>query len=189
MKFFACLTLLLVVYACSSENEAAIRAKGLERSLNYSGDNLDSLIIYLEFLNQDGLTKDSSVYWELVKIGEPAIPILIENLTNSSRTQCTSICRKDGPLTVGDVSYNALNEIAEFPAAAVTGYQFCTFDENGCSVFYEYLYDEENKQDLKSKCKEFYKRATFETAALDSSEMTPIRKNYKLTEKLTLKDY
>lgn len=151
--------------------------------------NIDSLILELEFLDQDGYTKDSSAYWEIVQIGEPAIPYLIQNITNRTRTNCTSICREDGTLTIGDISYAALNSIAEFPPFLVTGIQFCVIDTNGCGSFTEYLYNDENKKQLQAKCQDFYNRVTFKWVKMDSIEITSGHQAYGLTEKLKLDDY
>lgn len=196
MKPSLFIVLVIVLLSCSEtietpkqEISSAHSGKTQKSDIVFKDDTIDSLILELEFLDQDGYTKDSSAYWELVKIGEPAIPYLIENITNNTRTKCSSICREDGTLTIGDISYSALNKIADFPAFLVTGIQFCVIDMNGCGSFSEYLYNDENKEHLQSKCRDFYNRVSFKTVKLDSIEITAGHLTYGLTEKLKLEDY
>lgn len=147
----------------------------------------DSLISQLTNKEITSLDSNNSVYWEIIKRGEKSIPLLIESLCDTTQTNIYDKCKR-GYLTIGDVSYFALEEIAEFPAFLVTKIQFCTVDvENNCWSFYDYLYNNENKPQFQKMVSDFYKSNVYIFKKFKKDEMNPARTKFKITGKLYLK--
>jgi uncharacterized protein len=145
----------------------------------------DSLISQLANKEITSLDSNNSVYWEIIKRSEKSIPSLIESLCDTTLTSIYDKC-KGGYLTIGDVSYFALEEIAEFPAFLVTKIQFCTIDD-GCWSFYDFMYLQENKLEFQKMVRDFYKSNDYKFKKFKKDEMNPARTKFKITGKLYLK--
>lgn len=144
----------------------------------------DSLISQLASKEITSLDSNNSVYWKLIKRGEQSIPLLIESLCDTTLTSIYDKC-KGGYLTIGDVSYFALEEIAEFPAFLVTKIQFCTIVD-GCWSFYDYLFLQENKLEFQKMVRDFYNSNDYKFKKFKKDEMNPARTKFNITEKLKL---
>lgn len=125
-------------------------------------------------------------YWKIVQQGKQIIPDLIESLTDTTGTQIFDYCKK-GNLNIGEVAYFALNEIAEFPIATVTQNQFDTF-EDGCWIFFDYLFDNQNKPRFKEKMESFYQKKTYQFVAFSKTELTECQKHFKIKGKYKLRN-
>lgn len=158
----------------------------INTQLNGVNVEVDSLINELKRVKSYS-APESNAYWKLVKIGEPAIPQLIENLDNPQQTNCFDVCKGFKPLTVGDLALFTLEEIAEFPPSLVTQIQFCTLDENGCGGWTEFSYDPENKDFIKEKWREFYELTSYEKTEIPSEKRTKAHLKFEITHELSLK--
>lgn len=146
----------------------------------------DSLVLNLSDKNITVLDTNAVFYWEMIKRGEKSIPILIDCLSDTTLTNIYDKCKK-GYLTVGDICYFALDEIAEFPAFLVTNIEFCTIDvENNCWSFYYYLFENQNKPQFKIMVREFYTSNDYYFKLFKKDEMTPERIKFNITGKLEL---
>ena len=102
-------------------NENTLNVEQLYISLNIEKYPIskDSLISELRNMKTDTLDCSADVYWKIIKRGKEYIPLLIEGLTDTTKTNIYNYCKK-GKLNTGEVCYFALEEIAEFPAYAVS---------------------------------------------------------------------
>jgi hypothetical protein len=139
----------------------------------------DSLISQLAEMKTDTLDCSADVYWKIVKKGKKSIPLLIESLTDTTMTNVYDHC-KNGKLSVGEVSYFALEELAEFPAFVVTHIQFDVIDEHGCWNFFDYLFDNKNKPEFQKMVRTFYQTNTYKYEEFKKSELTDCYKKYKI---------
>jgi hypothetical protein len=64
------------------------------------------------------------VYWSIVKLGKPALPLLIELIADSSKTAVVRPCSKEN-LALGDLAFKVADEIASLPLFQITHMQFC----------------------------------------------------------------
>lgn len=139
----------------------------------------DSLISQLAKMTSDTLDCSAEVYWRIIQRGKKSIPLLIESLTDTTMTNIYNHCKK-GRLNIGEVSYFALGEIADFPAAAVTHMQFDVFD-NGCWIFYEYFFDNKNKPKYQKLVETFYQTNQYTFEKFNKTELNDCYKKYKIT--------
>ncbi len=146
----------------------------------------DSLISQLTNMKTDTLNCSAEVYWKIIKRGKESIPLLIESLTDTTKTNIYDQCKKSN-LNVGEVSYFALEEIAEFPAFVVTHIQFDVISE-GCWSFYDYLYDNKNKPEYQKMARSFYQTNTYKYEEFKKSELTDCYKKYKILGKYKWKE-
>jgi hypothetical protein len=146
----------------------------------------DSLISQLAEMITDTLDCSADVYWKIVKRGKESVPLLIESLTDTTMTNIYDYCKK-GTLNVGEVSYFALEEIAEFPAFVVTHMQFDVITD-GCWSFYDYLYDNKNKPEYQEMVRTFYQTNTYKYEEFKKSELTDCYKKYKISGRYKWKE-
>ncbi|MFB9095444.1 hypothetical protein ACFFVF_02860 [Flavobacterium jumunjinense] len=154
----------------------------LETSLAFENSK-DSLITLLPEMKSNSLDCNANIYWRIIKRGKTSIPLLIESLTDTTMTNVYSNC-KNGKLNVGEISYFALEEIAEFPAFAVTNIQFDVIDKNGCWSFFDYLFDNRNKKQYQKMARDFYKSNEYAYEKFDKKELKECRKKYQIEGKL-----
>jgi len=133
-------------------------------------------------MKTDTLDCSAVAYWKIVKRGRESIPYLIESLTDTTLTNIYNRC-KNGKLNVGEVSYFALQEIADFPEFVVTQIQFDFDDQNGCWNFYDYLYDNKNKPMYQKMVRTFYQTNEFVFVESSKSELTACYKKYGIVGK------
>lgn len=149
----------------------------------------DSLIAELANMTTDTLDCNAETYWKIIGKGKPYIPLLIESLTDTTPTNIYHGCKK-GNLNIGELSYFALEEIADFPAFVVTQIQFDVISiEDGwsCWSFYDYLFNDQNKKEYQTKVKSFYEKSEFEFVEYPDSLITECMKAYSIKGKLEWK--
>ncbi len=154
-------------------------------NINKFNYHKDSLILKLPEMNNDTLDCEADIYWKIIKRGKASIPFLIESITDTTLTNIYDYCKK-GKLTVGEVSYFALNEIAEFPEFSVTHIQFDVV-ENGCWNFFDYLFNTKNKPEFQKMVRSFYHSNTYEYYEFKQTELTECYKKYGILGKYKLK--
>jgi hypothetical protein len=164
-------------------NENTINVEQLYISLNIEKYPIskDSLISELCYMKTDTLDCSADVYWKIIKRGKEYIPLLIEGLTDTTKTNIYNYCKK-GKLNTGEVCYFALEEIAEFPAYVVTHIEFDLITD-GCWNFYEYLYDNKYKQEYQNMVKSFYSNNTYQFEKYTPAELTDCYMKYNITGK------
>ena len=164
-------------------NENTINVEQLYISLNIEKYPIskDSLISELCYMKTDTLDCSADVYWKIIKRGKEYIPLLIEGLTDTTKTNIYNYCKK-GKLNTGEVCYFALEEIAEFPAYVVTHIEFDLITD-GCWNFYEYLYDNKNKPEYQNMVKSFYSNNSYQFNSYAPSELSDCHKKYNITGK------
>lgn len=146
----------------------------------------DSLISQLPRMQTTHLDCAADVYWKIIKRGKASIVPLIESLTDTTETTIYDPC-KNGRLTIVEVAYFALEEIAEFPAFAVTHIQFDYFNGD-CWSFFEYLFDHSNKHDYQNKVSTFYQSNQFTYSKFKKSELTACHLQYEIEGKYKLQN-
>ena len=149
----------------------------------------DSLATLLRKMSAERLDSNASAYWHIIQQGERMIPVLLACLTDTSPTSIYDDCKK-GKLNVGEVSYFALEELAEFPTYLITQTQYDLF-ENGCWDFYTYLYNDKNKGEYQKKATDFYttyRKTNFQFQKYTAKELTASRKLYKIEGRLIWKN-
>ena len=77
------------------------------------------LVDSLKYLKSDNLDCNATLYWKIISKGEKAIPFLIDKLNDTIPTNISHSC-KAAKLNVGEVAYFALQQIAFFPAFAIS---------------------------------------------------------------------
>lgn len=145
----------------------------------------DSLIALLPTMKADTFDCTADIYWKIIQRGETSIPSLIESLTDTRMTNIYDNC-KHGKLTVGEVSYFALQEITEFPAFLVTHIQF-DLVVNNCWNFYDYFFDNKNKQEYQKMVRDFYnthKNKKYVFVRYDEQKLNKCQRLYKIEGKL-----
>ena len=109
----------------------------------------------LKTLRSD-ISECNTIYWRVVALGKEAIPILIENISDTSLTKARLPCKKTN-VRAGDICYAALTEIFNIHLFYVTNMQFDVFDEKGCqSGVFEYL--DRERQKFKGQITEYYNK-------------------------------
>ena len=149
----------------------------------------DSLISMLPTMKSDKFDCTADIYWKIIHRGKTSIPMLIESLTDTTMTNMYDDC-KPGKLNIGEVSYFALQEIAEFPAFLVTHIQF-DLVVNGCWNFYSYLFDNRNKKDYQKMVRDFYNAyntSKYVFVKYDKKELNECYRLYKIEGKLRWKE-
>jgi hypothetical protein len=187
MKCSLILLISFLSYGCNNQNKEKIN-NGKEQSIEISqvlGQPKDSLITLLTEMKYDSLDCNSDVYWKIIKRGKASIPLLIESLTDTTMTNVYNPC-KHGKLNVGEISYFALQEIAEFPAFLVTHIQFDLINDNGCWNFYDYLFKNSNKQEYQKMVRDFYTHNKYVYVKFDKRELNECRKHYQIYGKLKM---
>jgi len=146
----------------------------------------DSLVSSLPNMQSYQLDCSADVYWRIIKRGKEAIPVLIESLTDTTLTNVYHRC-KHGRLNVGEIAYFALEEIAEFPTFIVTHYKFDVY-KKGCWNFYEYLFDNRNKNEYRKMVSDFYDSNKFVYSKFNRNDITDCQRKYEIIGKYILKD-
>lgn len=151
----------------------------------------DSLIALLPAMKSNSLDCNADAYWQIISRGRASIPLLIESLTDTTTTNIYNHC-KNGKLNVGDISYFALEEIAEFPAFLVTHKQFDLLYGDGCWTFYDYLFNNTHKKEYQKMARDFYNANEYIFTKFDKQELNrrglnKCRNQYNITGKLKLK--
>jgi hypothetical protein len=165
------------------QNENADSLNKLKTNSNSSeyAISQDSLISQLAEMKTDTLDCSAVVYWKIIRRGKESIPLLIESLTDTTATNFYDRC-KNGKLNIGEVSYFALEEIAEFPIFVITHIQFDVTSE-GCWSFYDYLYDNKNKLEYQKMVRTFYQRSEYKFEEFKKSKLTECHKKYGIIGK------
>lgn len=145
----------------------------------------DSVAALLRGMTAEKLDSSARAYWKIIQQGERMIPILLDCLTDTRPTSVSDDCKK-GKLNVGEVSYFALEELAEFPIYLITQTQY-DLVENGCPNFYTYLFNDNNKSDYQKKAIDFYmafRKTNYQFSKYTANELTVCRKLYKIDGRL-----
>jgi hypothetical protein len=145
----------------------------------------DSVSAQLRSMTAEKLDSSARAYWTIIQQGERMIPVLLACLTDTSPTSVHSECKK-GKLNVGEVSYFALEELADFPTYLVTQTQYDLI-ENDCWNFYTYLFNDKNKSEYQGKARKFYsdyRKTNYQYKKFSKKEITPCRKMYKIEGRL-----
>lgn len=148
----------------------------------------DPLISRFPEIKTREIDSNSTVYWQMVKKGKAAIPALIDGLTDTTETNIYDKCKK-GNLNIGELCFYTLIQIADFPPAAVTDMQFCTFDPNGCSGFDSYLLDNSMKPKFQEKVKTFYAENYYHFDTFKDTELNASQKKYGIRGRYNLVHY
>jgi hypothetical protein len=145
----------------------------------------DSVAALLRGMTAEKLDSSARAYWAIIQQGERMIPILLACLTETSPTSVHSECKK-GKLNVGEVSYFALEELADFPTYLVTNTQYDLI-VNGCPNFYTNLFNDEYKPEYQKKATDFYRtyrKTNLQFSNYTAKELTVCRKLYKIEGRL-----
>lgn len=195
MKNYKILLVALLMLFCSCENYSSLEKnktvndKSIEESVANSQNispKVVSLISQLATMKADTLDCSAEIYWKIIKAGEVSIPFLIESLTDTTMTNIYNKCKQSN-LNVGEVSFFALGEIADFPAYLVTNMRFDELYPAGCWSFYDYIFSNGNKKNYQQMVKEFYAKSTYMSKGYDESELSDCHKFYDIKGKLRLK--
>ncbi len=169
-----------------NSNVLSTNITDLKRPTNSAVKQKDSLISMLPTMQSQTFDCSADTYWKIIKRGKASIPHLIESLTDTTMTNIYDDC-KPGKLNVGEVSYFALEEIAEFPAFVVTHIQF-DLVVNGCWNFYDYFFDNRNKKEYQKMVRNFYNTNKYEYIKYDKKEIKKCYRIYKIEGKLKWKE-
>jgi hypothetical protein len=154
-----------------------------------SGQNTDVKILVdsLQYLKADTLDCNATLYWKIISEGEKAIPFLIDKLTDTTQTNVSHSC-KVTKLNVGEVAYFALQQIAFFPAFAITHIQFDVIYGNGCWSFFDYLFDNANRKDYQNLVRQWYEtnKTKFHTQKISKKKQTACQKKFHIDSYLVL---
>jgi hypothetical protein len=171
----------------SSKGDSKVDNESSTANLADFEKSIDSLISFLPNMKSNSLDCSADIYWRIIRRGKESIPLLIESLNNTTMTHVYHHCKK-GKLNVGEVSYFALEELSEFPAFVVTKIQFDVIDEHGCSSFFDYLFDDKNKNEYQKMVRDFYASNKYVYVNFSAEELTECRKKYKIDRKLKWKE-
>lgn len=145
------------------------------------GQNQDIklMIDSLQYLKTDTLDCKADLYWRIISKGDKAIPFLIDKLSDTTQLNASFAC-KTTRLNVGEISYFALNQIWYFPQFTITHIQFDYTDDKGCWIFYEYLFNNDNKAKYQKLVKEWYtnNKSKFKRQKITKKQQTPCQKQY-----------
>ena len=146
-----------------------------------------SLVDSLGLISENHLDCSSRIYWQVVAKGKLAIPILIDKLNDTTKTNVSFSC-KNAALNVGEVAYLALNEIAELPIFVITQKQFDVV-ENGCWNFYKYLFDNKNKPHFQELVRNWYSinQSNFEMKRIPVNTLSNCQIQYKISSRMIWK--
>jgi hypothetical protein len=191
-------TLFLLLFSCASQSSEKVQVNSENEIVENTESKLvqnfsitkDSLIAELANMKTDTLDCSADVYWKIIGKGKAYIPTLIESLTDTTPTNIYHGCKKE-KLNIGELSYFALEEIADFPAFVVTQIQFDVIEINDgwhCWSFYDYLFDNRNKPEYQEKVKTFYEKSQFEFIEYPDSVITNCMKENSIKGKYKWKD-
>tara|TARA_B100000674_G_scaffold486779_1_gene495953 strand:+ start:570 stop:1163 length:594 start_codon:yes stop_codon:yes gene_type:complete len=144
--------------------------------INWNSKNPEDSTIDPDTVIQCG----DSTYWELTKMQKQIIPSLINNITNTSKTNIPIPCSKD-TLTIGGLAFIILNNIISIPYAQVTKSQWCVIQPgcgfNGVAGFITYVQNQGQK--FQGQLKTWYseREANIETFKHESPSECRIRYN------------
>ncbi len=187
--------IILLSYSATNEPQKPIaKSKSINRLVinktEESGNEFpvsqDSLISQLPSMQTTHLDCTADVYWKIIKRRKASIVPLIESLTDTTETTIYDPC-KNGPLTIGEVAYFALEEIAGFPAFLVTNIQFDYYNGD-CWSFFEYFFDHSNKHDYQKKVWTFYQKNQLKYTKFKKSELTACYLMYEIEGKYKLQN-
>ena len=152
----------------------------LTLSFGQSAD-IKSMVDSLQYLKTDTLDCNASLYWRIVAQGDKAIPFLIDKLNDTALTNISHNC-KTTKLNVGEVAYFALQQIAFFPAFVITQIQFDVFYGNACWSFFDYFFNNANKQHYKDLVRIWYdsNKTKFKTQKISKKSLTECQKKYNI---------
>lgn len=138
------------------------------------------LVDSLKHLKEDTIDCNTDLYWRIIAIGKDAIPPLIDKLTDTSLTNVRWQCKKE-KLNVGEIAQLALVEIAYFPAAKITQWQFDII-ENGCWNFYDYFFNNKNKVHYQNLIKVWYQEQfqNYRAIEIPQKKLSACRLKYNL---------
>ena len=190
MKYFIFIFAILL-FGCSNDDPNKTEFTGDKKpSVDDLGDftkSKDSLISLLPKMKAESLDCNADIYWQIISRGQSSIPLLIESLTDTTITNVYDHCKK-GRLNVAEVSYFALEELAEFPTFLVTQIQYDVYDENGCWSFFDDFFDNRTKKSYQKKVMEFYNYNNYVFVKFNYEELNECRKKYNIYGKLKLKE-
>lgn len=100
-----------------------------------------------------------NIFWDIVKIGKPAIKSLISNMSDTSFSDTYYHGIR---LRTGVIAYIALDQIISIPIAKITGLQFDVFD---CGWYPSglilYINDSSNRQEFQKQIEKYYRSGSF----------------------------
>jgi hypothetical protein len=184
MKTLKITTALLIGFFLNSSARAGITGQFSAAAVP------DSLIMKLAEMKTDTLDSTADIYWQIVLKGKEYIPKLIDCFADTTPTNIYHGC-KGGTLTIGELCFFALDEIADFPAARVMRMQYCVIEmkeDYPCFGWYYNVFDTENKAEFQKKVKLFYEKNEFEFKKLPEKHLTDCQKSLGITGKYYLKD-
>lgn len=151
---------------------------------NELDDNIKKNDFVLKLSNLKSGNLDCSVkeYWELISKGKKSIPLLIENISDTTMSDVYNDCKKER-LNVGELSFFALNEIVELPIYKITKIQFCVFDDQNCWSFYDYLFDNSKKIKLQTDLRNYFLKSKLIFKEYHKSEINDCMKKYSVNGK------
>ena len=138
------------------------------------------LVDSLNYLKEDTIDCNTDLYWRIISKGQDAIPALIDKLTDTSATKVRWHCKKTC-LNVAEIAQFALVEIAYFPAAKITHWQF-DLVENDCWNFYDYFFDNSNKAGYQKLVRSWYQeqRKKYKASEIPKKKLSACRVKYNL---------
>lgn len=152
----------------------------LTLSFGQSSD-IKSMVDSLQYLKVDTLDCNASLYWRIVAQGDKAIPFLIDKLNDTTPRNISNKC-KTPKLNVGEVAFFAVQQIAFFPAFAITHIQFDVIYSNGCWSFFEYFFNNSNKKSYQDLVRQWYdkNKTKFKTEKISKKRLTDCQKLYHI---------
>ncbi len=131
-----------------------------------------------------------SIYWEIVQLGEEAIPHLISIIQDTTKTDIKIPCQ-EGNLTIGTVAFMILDDIISIPYFSVFGIRWDVFEMN-CNFGYpigllEYI--NTYPQTVNKKLTEWYDKYgnKIKNKKLQSTEQNDCQKAFGIDYKLRVK--
>jgi hypothetical protein len=157
----------------------------LYTSMHAIGQDADTktMVDSLQYLSTDTLDCSAGLYWRIIAKGHRAIPFLIDKLTDTAHTNIKFHCKKTR-LNVGEIAQFALTQIADFPTFLVTEIQFDVIiidgTGEGCWSFYDFFFDNSNKQKYQERIKKWYnkERSKYKAQKILKNEQTVCQKKY-----------
>ena len=159
-------------------------------TLSYGQDaDIRSMVDSLQCLKTDTLDCSATLYWKIVAQSDKAIPFLIDKLNNTTITNISHKC-KATKLNVGEVAYFALQQIAFFPPFVITHIQFDVFYGNGCWSFFDYFFNDANKEHYQYLVRQWYNtnKAKFRVQKISKKKQTACQKQFNIDKYLMWTD-
>mgnify|MGYP005988473985 CR=1 FL=1 len=131
--------------------------------------------------NAKKLDASAVYFWQVVAAGKNAVPHLLEMLDNNRQTGVMDKC-KTSYLTVSELAYLALNEIAEFPVVQNEGVL------SSCGQFKKKWRQPENANNLSLMLGDFYEtnKEKYKFMPLADASDSAFKKKYGVKGKLVL---